>query len=133
MKTATFSYKANILLDSYFAIYYECGDLSERNFIMKRFFVFAVAICFVFSLSGLAMATAPGKKVEYCNSKKGKVIFNGTTHAKAKCNECHPKPFKTKKGEKITMADMKAGKNCGACHNGKKAFGVKDCTKCHKK
>jgi c(7)-type cytochrome triheme protein len=31
------------------------------------------------------------------------------------------------------MKDMEAGKSCGACHNGTKAFAVKDCAKCHKK
>jgi c(7)-type cytochrome triheme protein len=41
-----------------------------------------------------------------------------------------------KKGMKITMADMNAGKNCGTCHNGEKAFKsseAADCAKCHKK
>jgi c(7)-type cytochrome triheme protein len=41
-----------------------------------------------------------------------------------------------KKGAKITMADMNAGKNCGTCHNGGKAFKSSDpanCGKCHKK
>jgi c(7)-type cytochrome triheme protein len=34
------------------------------------------------------------------------------------------------------MAEMNAGKNCGACHNGEKAFKSSDaanCGKCHKK
>jgi c(7)-type cytochrome triheme protein len=42
-----------------------------------------------------------------------------------------------KKGADVmTMKDMEAGKGCGACHNGTKAFSVKDaasCAKCHKK
>jgi c(7)-type cytochrome triheme protein len=41
-----------------------------------------------------------------------------------------------KGGDVMTMKDMEAGKFCGACHNGTKAFGVKDaasCAKCHKK
>jgi c(7)-type cytochrome triheme protein len=41
-----------------------------------------------------------------------------------------------KKAAKITMADMNAGKFCGECHNGTKAFASKDaatCGKCHKK
>jgi c(7)-type cytochrome triheme protein len=41
-----------------------------------------------------------------------------------------------KKGDlSLTMKDMEAGKGCGACHNGTKAFGVKDpadCAKRHK-
>lgn len=100
---------------------------------MRRFLVLAVAVCFVFSLTGLAMASAPGKKVEFAGGGKGKVVFNGSTHAKDKCNVCHPAMWKMVKGEKMTMAEMKAGKKCGACHNGKKSFGLKDCAKCHKK
>jgi c(7)-type cytochrome triheme protein len=42
-----------------------------------------------------------------------------------------------KKGaDKMTMADMNAGKFCGECHNGTKAFKTDDpanCAKCHKK
>jgi c(7)-type cytochrome triheme protein len=38
-----------------------------------------------------------------------------------------------KGGDTMTMKDMEAGKFCGACHNGTKAFAVKDCAKCHKK
>jgi len=42
-----------------------------------------------------------------------------------------------KKGAvKMTMAEMDAGKECGVCHNGEKAFSTKDkasCGKCHKK
>jgi c(7)-type cytochrome triheme protein len=29
------------------------------------------------------------------------------------------------------MADMEKGKSCGACHNSKQAFSVKECSKCH--
>jgi c(7)-type cytochrome triheme protein len=42
-----------------------------------------------------------------------------------------------KKGTtEIKMADMNAGKNCGTCHNGEKAFKsseMANCKKCHKK
>ena len=41
-----------------------------------------------------------------------------------------------KKGAKITMAAMNKGENCGACHNGSKAFASSDpknCKTCHKK
>jgi c(7)-type cytochrome triheme protein len=106
---------------------------TEREVIMKKFFVFAVAVCFVFSLTGLAMAVGKGKKIEYDEKTTGKVVFDGNTHAASKCKDCHPTPFKMKKGAKLTMADMKAGKSCGTCHDGKKAFGVKECAKCHKK
>ena len=71
---------------------------------------------------------------------EGKVTFSHEFHTEKqglKCNECHPKLFKMKKGgDDMTMAAMKEGKFCGACHNGKKAFSVADeanCAKCHKK
>lgn len=101
---------------------------------MKRFLVVAVAIGFLFSMVGGAMAQGPGKKVEYDGKTKGKVIFDGKVHAAAKCAECHTKPklFGMKKSE-LKMADMKDGKSCNACHDGKKAFDVKECAKCHKK
>jgi c(7)-type cytochrome triheme protein len=35
-------------------------------------------------------------------------------------------------GTKMTMAEMKAGKYCGACHKGKEAFSVQECNKCLK-
>jgi c(7)-type cytochrome triheme protein len=38
-----------------------------------------------------------------------------------------------KKAAKITQADHVAGKFCGKCHDGKKAFDQKECAKCHKK
>jgi len=61
--------------------------------------------------------------------------FKHAVHtAKFGCSECHPKIFpmaKTKLG--MTMDKLNAGKFCGACHNGKKAFSADDCGKCHPK
>ena len=68
----------------------------------------------------------------------GPVTFEHAKHlAKgAKCADCHPKLFKMKKGaDKLSMDSMGEGKACGACHNGKRAFGVMDgdrCATCHK-
>lgn len=63
------------------------------------------------------------------------------TDKKVQCPACHmnPKLFEMKKGVAsplMKMADLNEGKFCGECHNGKKAFGVKDpkdCAKCHVK
>jgi c(7)-type cytochrome triheme protein len=76
----------------------------------------------------------------------GLVTFSHEQHkAKAeKCQACHVKVFKMKKGTTgvLTMEKMKAGEQCGACHNGKTelggstVFAVADdanCVKCHKK
>lgn len=96
----------------------------------------AIAVVFV----GSAMAVPPGKNVEYAGGGAGKVVFDGKTHADKglKCNDCHTKLFPMKKAPAgaYKMAEMKEGKNCGACHDGKKAFSSSDpadCAKCHKK
>jgi c(7)-type cytochrome triheme protein len=61
------------------------------------------------------------------------VTFTHEQHAKRNsCSECHPALFNMKKGTTpISMDKIYAGKLCGACHNGKKAFSSQSCTKCH--
>jgi len=111
---------------------YEKGGEEMR--IIISVLTIMIAVMFV----GSAMAVPPGKTVDYEGGGMGKVVFDGKAHADKglKCNDCHTKIFKMKKGDKITMADMNAGKNCGTCHNGEKAFKSSDhanCAKCHKK
>jgi len=82
-----------------------------------------------------AVAVTAGKSVEW-NTSMGKVVFKGDDHAGKglKCAECHPKIFKMKKdAADMKMADLNAGKFCGECHNGKRAFKTTSCAKCHKK
>lgn len=66
----------------------------------------------------------------------GEAVFSHEIHlGMFKCTDCHTKIFPFKAGSrKATMAEMEAGKSCGACHNkGKDAFSVQDdCGKCHK-
>lgn len=105
---------------------------------MKRVIICIAAVCFLFTMAmaNLAFAVGSGKKVEYDEKTKGKVIFDGKAHADKglKCADCHSKPklFGMKKTS-LKMDDMKAGKSCGACHDGKKAFDASACTTCHKK
>ena len=102
---------------------------------MGRFTAYVVVIIGVFLASG-ALAIQPGKTVTW-DTPMGKVVFNGKNHfdAKVKCLECHSKIFKMKKGSTVMkMADINAGKFCGTCHNGKRAFEPKDnCEICHRK
>ena len=106
---------------------------------MKKFFVFALVAVVVLAMATVALAVGPGKTVDFAGGGHGKVTFSGDTHKKAgACNACHSAIFPMKKGAAAgqTMKDMEAGKGCGTCHNGTKAFGVKDaasCGKCHKK
>ena len=88
-------------------------------------------------LASSAQAIQPGKTVTW-DTPMGKVVFDGGNHADAgvKCLDCHSKIFKMKKGSTVmTMADITAGKFCGKCHNGTRAFSAKDkdnCGECHK-
>jgi c(7)-type cytochrome triheme protein len=77
------------------------------------------------------------KDVTFKIARFGKVTFNHNYHIrqegiKNNCKTCHNAIFNIKKTIRYNMADMGNGKSCGACHNGKKAFDVKECVKCHK-
>jgi c(7)-type cytochrome triheme protein len=120
-------------------IYYGKKGGEEMRY-LAILIVAIVAVAFV----GSAMAVPPGKSIDFTGAAaQGKVTFDGKAHADKglKCADCHTKIFPMKGpgkegAAKMTMADMKAGKYCGACHNGTKAFGVteaSDCGKCHKK
>ena len=105
---------------------------------MKVIFGLLIVLAAI-ALNGGAVASPPGKTVEFAGGPMGKVVFDGKAHAGKglKCNDCHTKIFQMKKGStKITMAAMNKGENCGTCHNGSKAFASNDpkkCTSCHKK
>ncbi len=97
-----------------------------------------IALFVMVAFAGSAFAVGSGKKVELPDGAQGKVIFDGKAHADAglKCADCHTKIWPMKKGPAMKMADMNAGKGCGVCHDGKKAFATSaqaDCAKCHKK
>lgn len=103
---------------------------------MKKGLILALTLIIAAAFIGSALAVPAGKTVEFKGGKMGKVVFDGKKHADAgnKCNDCHPKIFEMKKGTaKITMKDMYAGKQCGTCHNGDKAFKAQMCKKCHMK
>jgi c(7)-type cytochrome triheme protein len=102
---------------------------------MRRFIACLAAILFV--TSGIALAVPSGKVIEFKGSSLGTVKFDGAIHKKAaaSCKECHSDGMfpQMKQGTvKITMEQIYAGKLCGACHNGKKAFDAKgNCQRCH--
>lgn len=106
---------------------------------MKKFFVLALVVVVAVAMATAAIAVPAGKSVEFAGGGNGKVTFSGDVHKKAgACNACHTAIFKMAKGAAAgqTMKDMEAGKGCGTCHNGTKAFSTKDtanCGKCHKK
>ena len=104
---------------------------------MKKIVVL-VGLLVTVMLCANAIAVQSGKTLNW-DSPQGKVTFDGKAHADKglKCGDCHTKIFKMKKDSAtMKMIDLHAGKLCGECHNGKKAFKTNDnanCTKCHKK
>ena len=104
-----------------------------------RLSIILLCLIVVIAFVGIAVASPPGKTVEYAGGEKGKVIFDGNTHSVKqgmKCPDCHPKLFPMKTGVfKMTFEDHAGETGCGACHNGTKAFSQSneaDCAKCHK-
>ncbi|HEY7519853.1 MAG TPA: c(7)-type cytochrome triheme domain-containing protein [Methylomirabilota bacterium] len=99
-----------------------------------------VALCLAAPPSTAQVRIPPDFQLEPAKDSPGPVTFSHERHkAKVdKCQACHTKVFKMKKGTTgpLTMAKMKAGEQCGACHDGKTEFGgvrpvsVEDTTKC---
>jgi c(7)-type cytochrome triheme protein len=120
--------------------------------ISMRWSGMAVAISVVSSVLFLApgsaqVKTPPDFAFPQGKDSPGTVTFSHEQHkAKVgeKCTACHVKVFKMKKGQtgEFTMAKMKGGELCGACHNGKTEVAGKvvfvtddkaNCERCHKK
>lgn len=93
--------------------------------------VLGVALC------GIAVAVPPGRTLSFDTSPMGKVTFDGKIHQEAglKCADCHNEKMfpKMKQGTvKITMEEIYAGRLCGVCHNGQRAFAAQGaCNRCH--
>lgn len=85
-----------------------------------------------------AAARIGGGELTFEVPKEGNVIFSHESHvtsAGLTCTQCHDTFFVTKEAHKtVSMKEMQKGKSCGACHDGKRSFAVKeDCQACHAK
>jgi c(7)-type cytochrome triheme protein len=80
-------------------------------------------------MASAAIAKVGGGDILFPVKGAGQVLFSHDAHVGGVglgCKECHDKLYVTKqKHKKATMADMRQGKSCGSCHNGKRAFDVK--------
>ena len=100
---------------------------------------FPSSILHAVSMEGMGSSGSIGAMVDKLaiqTKTVGKVVFSHSLHG-TQCNMCHPKLFQKKNNSNhVSMKAMERGKSCGACHNGTKAFSVKEeasCGKCHKK
>ncbi|GFO68434.1 cytochrome c [Geomonas limicola] len=74
----------------------------------------------------------PTKEIVFNVKQTGPTRFSHKTHQQQyDCSACHSKLYPIGPRKTVTMAAMKKGKSCGACHNGKEAFAVTSCGKCH--
>jgi c(7)-type cytochrome triheme protein len=98
-----------------------------------RPFVLAVALALL--AAAPARAVVGGGDISFEPKGAGKAVFSHDGHvvrAKLGCRDCHARLYlDTKRSQHATMKQMERGRSCGACHNGKRAFGVDDCTRCH--
>ena len=83
--------------------------------------------------SGECVLCHQTREIVYTAKETGTTGFSHKTHlvASADCRVCHPSVFAAGPNKRFTMADMGKGKSCGACHNGKRAFGLGSCVSCH--
>lgn len=85
-----------------------------------------------------AAAKIGGGELTFEVPKEGNVVFSHEAHVASggvACTECHDRLFLTQEAHKtVSMKEMQNGKSCGACHDGKRAFAVKEnCKNCHTK
>jgi c(7)-type cytochrome triheme protein len=102
---------------------------------------FVVFVGAAAAVSTQTLPRLPGElKLPQSADSPGQVVFDHTSHvdsSKPSCTACHPREFpilKTKTEKKpILHANFDKGRQCGVCHDGKKAFKVEDdCTICHR-
>ena len=75
----------------------------------------------------------PTKEIVYQVKETGPTRFSHQSHLKKySCSACHTKLYSLGKNKRVSMAAMEKGKSCGACHDAKTAFTVKEnCETCH--
>ena len=101
---------------------------------MKCHLIFSILAMFLLFQSAAFAVTV--RDAVYTTKKAGKVVFSHGDHINKKgmtnnCRACHDAIFDLKKKRHYSMADMEKGRSCGACHNGNKAFSLKECARCH--
>ena len=97
--------------------------------------ILLIASLVLFSGAG-ALAALDLRNVTYKTKGAGTVVFSHKAHIKQKamandCKACHDAIFNIRNKVRFTMTDMENGKSCGACHDSKKAFSLKECARCH--
>ncbi len=105
---------------------------------MKRSLALAVVMaCLSIPLGAFAQKVGGGD-LTFTPGNALPVLFSHEKHVSEyglKCSDCHYQIFQMARGSyKMNMEMITKGNFCGKCHNGQKAFDVKDkknCSRCH--
>ncbi len=104
---------------------------------MKTAMVLITVFCLV--LPAVTAVADGGGDLTFKAGNAKSVLFSHNQHVNVKslkCSACHNHTFQMSKGsDKMDMSKINKGQFCGHCHNGERAFDVKDkanCGKCHK-
>lgn len=96
---------------------------------------FALVVLASHSFAKLGDIVFDGKAGSREKARVAPAVFPHGKHEDLyKCNDCHPKIFKDKRGANdITMQKNIDGEFCGSadCHNSPKVFPLYQCKKCH--
>lgn len=88
-------------------------------------------------VASIAFAVVGGGEITFKMKDAGDVVFSHESHVGVHflaCTDCHTVPFTTR-GQHIpvSMDQMAQGLSCGACHDGTRAFSVREnCQICHR-
>ncbi len=106
---------------------------------MNKAFTLMAALCLVLSGGMAVAAVSGGGDLSFTPKNASPVVFSHDLHVNAKdlkCSACHNHTFQmAKDSDKMDMSKITKGLFCGHCHNGDRAFDVKDkanCGRCHK-
>ena len=93
---------------------------------------------FLLTVPGSASAEVGGGDLRFAPKGALPVLFSHEIHVVEKglkCTDCHYQIFQMAQGSyKMQMKKITKGYFCGKCHNGQKAFDVKEktnCSRCH--
>ncbi len=95
---------------------------------IAAFFLFGLGV--VFAVDGDVLFQRKGGE-----GGMAPAVFPHWSHRiRYRCYACHPSLFEMKAGANdVSMDAIREGRFCGACHNGKVAWGVtfESCNRCH--
>ncbi len=87
-------------------------------------------------VASIAFGVVGGGDITFEMKDAGDVVFSHESHVGVHflaCTDCHAEPFTTRAQHKpVSMDQMARRLSCGGCHNGTRAFSVKEnCQLCH--